>query len=123
MMASLRQQKEAFVSGHSGTSLAEVSAVTAAPVALLLLWRMLQPPSAAGEGLFRQAAVTPVQAGFEFVVLVLPQVAHLLGMVSPMALLGGTLALVAALLATQSGGEWQRRGQTARQRSLLQVLR
>ena len=45
---SLREQKEAFVSGHGGTSAWEVSALAAAPVVLLVLWRLLQHPADSG---------------------------------------------------------------------------
>ena len=122
-MASLREQKEAFVSGHAGTTLGEVTALSTAPIALLLLWRLLRHPAAGGTGLFHQAQPSPAALVLEFAVLVLPLVASLLGVASPAALLGGAAALALALFATQDGEEWQQRGRAARRRPLTELLR
>lgn len=122
-MASLRQQKEAFVSGHSGTSVLEVSALSAAPVVLLLLWRLAQNPAAGGGGLFHRARPGPARLAAEWAMLVLPLVAALLGFVSPAALLGSAGALAAALLATQPANEWQQRSRTEQRRALPDMLR
>lgn len=121
-MLSLRQQKEAFVSGHEGTTLTEVSVLASTPVILLLLWRLLRHPAASGAGLFHAARPTIAGLAFEFAVLVLPQVAYLLSLASPTAVLGGSATLAAALTATQHGSEWQQRGRYARRRPLPQVL-
>ncbi|KAL4431270.1 hypothetical protein ABPG75_006526 [Micractinium tetrahymenae] len=122
-MASLRQQKEAFVSGHSGTSELEVSALAAAPVVLLLLWRLAQHPATGGGGLFHRAAPGPARLAAEWVVLVLPLVAALLGLVRPGPLLGGAGVIVAALLATQHASERQHRSRTVQRHALPDLLR
>ena len=121
-MASLREQKEAFVSGHAGTSLGEVSALAAAPVALLLLWRLARHP-AAGGGLFHMPRPTAAGLALEFVLLVLPLVAALMGLVAPAQLLGTTALLALALFVTQRSEEWQHRGRAARRRPLTEALR
>jgi hypothetical protein len=122
-MPTLREQKEAFVSGHAGTIALEVSAVAAAPVLLLLLWRLLQHPAASGGGLFHRARPTAAGLALEFVVLLLPQVAHLLGVVTPAALLGGAGCFAAALFLTQNADEWQHRSRSCRRRALADQLR
>ncbi|KAI3433308.1 hypothetical protein D9Q98_003126 [Chlorella vulgaris] len=121
-MASLREQKEAFVSGHRGTTVSEIAAASAAPVVLLALWRLMAHPASGADDL------CPGEAGvaglaLEFAVLILPHIAHLLGLASPSALLGGVIVLAAALLATQNSSEWQNRGREARRRPLTDVLR
>lgn len=121
-MSSLRQQKEAFVAGHEGTTLTEVSIIASAPVILLLLWRLLWHPAATSNGLFHAARPTIAGLAFEFAVLVLPQVAHLLSLASPAAVVGGSAALAVALCATQHVGEWQQRWRFARRRPLLDAL-
>jgi hypothetical protein len=120
---SLREQKEAFVSGHGGTSAWEVSALAAAPVVLLVLWRLLQHPADSGGGLFHRARATASGLALEFAVLVLPQVAHLLGFATPLALLGIGAALAAALFATENREEWQHRLRSAPRRPLTDLLR
>lgn len=122
-MPSLREAKEAFVTGHAGTTAAEVSALAAAPVLLLLLWRLLRHPAVAGGGLFSRPSPTPSSLAFEFAVLVLPLVAALLGLARPAALLGGASALAAALFVTQHGEEWRHRGRSRRRRPLTDALR
>lgn len=122
-MTSVRQRKEAFVSGHSGTSVLEVSALAAAPVVLLLLWRLAQHPAAVGVGLFHHAQPRPARLLAEWAGLVLPLVAALLGLVSPAALLGSAGALAAALLATQPASERQHHSRAAQRRALPDVLR
>lgn len=118
-----RAAKEAFVSGHGGTSVGEIAAVAAAPVALVLLWRLLRHPAAVGGGLF--SAPRPTAGGLllEFAVLVLPLVACLLGFVQPAPLLGGVAALALALAATQHSEERQARARSARRRALTDLLR
>lgn len=111
------------MSGHAGTTIGEVSAVAAAPVVLLLLWRLMQHPAASGAGLFHRAGPTAAGLALEFAALVLPQVAHLLGLASPAALLGGAAAIAAALFATQDSTEWEQRGRSARGRRMTDVLR
>ena len=122
-MVSLREQKEAFVSGHAGTSLGEVSAIAAAPVLLLLLWRLLRHPAAVGGGLFHTPRPTAAGLALEFAVLVLPLGATLLGFVQPGTLLGGAGALALALALTQDGEERQHRGRTGRRTPLPDLLR
>lgn len=122
-MASLREQKEAFVSGHSGTSLGEVSALAAAPVVLIVLWRLLRHPAAAGSGLFHSAAPSATGLALEYGVLVLPLVAGLMSATTPAALLGAAATLALALFVTQHSEEWQHRWRIARRRSLTDMLR
>lgn len=122
-MASLREQKEAFVSGHSGTSLEEVTLLTAAPVVLLLLWRLARHPAAGRGGLFHTPQPTAAGLALEFGTLVWPLVASLMGLVSPAGLLGTAAMLALALFATQHSEEWQQRRRSPRQGSLTEVLR
>eukprot|EP00887_Chlorella_sp_A99_P005761 scaffold1.g5761.t1 len=82
--------KEAFVTGHSGTSLAETSAVAAAPALLLLLLRLLPVPR---RNLWRLA--------WEYAVLGLLLLAVLMGPLRPDQLISGATALAAVLLTTQ----------------------
>lgn len=122
-MASLREQKEAFVSGHSGTSLAEVTLLATAPVVLLLLWRLARHPAAASSGLFHAPRPTAAGLAFEFAVLVLPLVAALMGLISPAGLMGTAALLALALFATQHSEEWQQRRRSVRRRPLTEALR
>lgn len=122
-MASLRQQKEAFVTGHGGTSVGEVSAIAAAPVVLLLLWRLLRHPAAAGGGLFHGPRPTAAGLALEFTVLVLPLVATLLGLARPATLLGAAGALALALAVTQHSEERKHRGRTGRRQALPDLVR
>jgi len=122
-MVSLRELKEAFVAGHAGTSPREVSALASAPVALLLLWRLVQNPATGGAGLFHRARPSSAALAVEWAVLVLPLVAALLGLISPAKLLGSAIALAAALFATQPSSEWQQRGKAARRRPPTELLR
>lgn len=110
------------MSGHRGTTVSEIAAASAAPVVLLALWRLMAHPASGADDL------CPGEAGvaglaLEFAVLILPHIAHLLGLASPSALLGGVMVLAAALLATQNSSEWQNRGREARRRPLTGVLR
>lgn len=122
-MVSLREQKEAFVSGHSGTSLGEVTLLATAPVVLLLLWRLARHPAAAGGGLFHTPRPTASGLALEFGVLVWPLVAALMGPVAPGGLLGTAALLALALFATQHSEEWKQRRRTAHQRALTAALR
>ena len=111
------------MSGHSGTSAWEVSALAAVPAVLLVLWRLVQHPAASGGGLFHRARPTASGLAVEFAVLVLPQVAQLLGFVTPMALLGICAALATALFAVENREEWQHRLRSAPRRPLTELLR
>lgn len=122
-MSSLRQQKEAFVSGLSGTSVLEISALSAVPVLLLLLWRLIQHPSSGGTGLFHKAQPGMARLAAEWAVLVLPLVAALLDLASPLAVLGCAAALAAALFATQHADERQHRTRSSQRRTLRELLR
>ena len=122
-MASLREQKEAFVSGHSGTSLAEVTLLATAPVLLLLLWRLARHPAAGASGLFHTPRPNAAGLALEFAVLVLPLVAALMGLISPAGLMGTAALLALVLFATQHSEEWQQRRRSVRRRPLTEALR
>ena len=125
LMSSRREEKEAFVSGHVGTTAMEVSLVAAAPVALLLLWRLMRSPeSSGGAGTFLGARPALGELSLEFAVLVAPQVAHLLGVAQPAALLAAAATLALALFLTQDSYEWQEgRTLTARRQPPAEQLR
>ena len=86
--ASIKLQKELFVSGHAGTTISEVSAVSSLAPILLLLLRLIE----------RQAWPTPVRLISEHAALILPQTAVLLGMVSPTAVIPLVVALLTVAL-------------------------
>ena len=121
---SSRREKEAFVSGHVGTTEMEVSLVAAAPVALLLLWRLMRSPASfGGAGTFLRGRPALGELSLEFAVLVAPQVAHLLGVAQPAAMLAAVATLALALLLTQDSYEWQGRTLTVRRPLPAEQLR
>lgn len=90
-----RQEREAFVTGHAGTTLWEISLVAGLPALLLLLLRLITATPG--------SAMQPVGATHrleEFVVLVLPLLAALLGPPLPLHLAAALTSLACLLLCT-----------------------
>jgi hypothetical protein len=91
-----RQAKEAFVTGHAGTTVGEVNAVTHVPLLLLsLLWLLSRDTQGTGA---KPAKETWKSVVFQFVVLIVPQIAQLTDLVSASWLFIGLLASAGLLL-------------------------
>ena len=84
-MSTIRD-KEAFVTGHTGTSVVEVCAIAACPALLLLIHSLHKDSN-------RASREDPV---WDFALLVLPQVLALVGLVKPAHLVAAAALLIAA---------------------------
>ena len=88
---SKKLSKEDFVQGHTGSSLTEITFIASAPAVLLLIDLLLS---------YSKHPRKSIIIGFlQFIVLVVPQIAQVMGPLTPAAVFGVLLIFAAILVA------------------------